>query len=216
MQALNKLRGMRFPDEYVTRMFFKEGLQRSPGRVLELGCGSGNNLLLFREFGWQVVGVDISPDSLADAAYNLAGGPDTVTLVQADLAQGMPVQTGEFDAIILPNFNYYVPRASFQNLLTDCNGLLKQRGLFFLRSRTCEDWRYGRGREVERNGFVLECTETGEKGLLNVFYRANELADVLATSIGELHDRRILTVHYDNPQNGVIIGNDDVVIWGRR
>lgn len=65
---------MRFPDEYIVRMFFKEGLQHSPGRVLELGCGSGNNLMLFHEFGWQVVGVDISTASLSDAVHNLSGG----------------------------------------------------------------------------------------------------------------------------------------------
>ncbi len=216
MQALNKLRGLRFPDVFVVRMFFKEGLQRSPGRVLELGCGSGNNLLLFHEFGWRVVGLDISTESLADAAYNLAGGPGTVTLLQADLAQGMPTLTGEFDAVILANVNCYLTRVRFQNLLTDCSRLLKRGGQFFLSSRTCEDWRYGRGREVERNGFVLECTETGEKGLLNVFYEEDELIEMIEATIGELHDRRILKVHYENPEGGVVIGNDDVVIWGRR
>lgn len=216
MQSMNKLRGMRFPDEYVVRMFFKEELQHSPGRVLELGCGSGNNLMLFHEFGWQVVGVDISTDSLADASYNLGGGTDTVTLLQADLAQGMPALIGEFDAIILPSINYYVPRASFRNLLTECSHLLRKGGLFYLRSRTYLDWRYGRGREVEPNGFILECMETGERGLLNVFYGADELTNEIEASIGELHDRHVLKVHYENPQRGVIIGNDDVVIWGRR
>lgn len=216
MQALSKLRGMRFPDEYVVRMFFKEGLQRCPGRVLELGCGSGNNLLLFNEFGWKVIGLDISAESLSDARHNLAGGLETVTLLQADLAQGMPALPGEFDAIILPSFNYYIPRASFRNLLTDCNRLLKTGGLFFLRSRTCEDWRYGRGREVEHNGFVLDCTETGEKGLLNVFYRVDELTDTLTAGMGALHNRQILKVRYENPQGGVVIVNDDIVMWGRR
>ena len=131
MQPLNKLRGMRFPDEYIVKMFFKEGLQHSPGRVLELGCGSGNNLMLFHEFGWQVIGVDISRDALSDAVHNLAGGPDTVTMLHADLAQGMPALIGEFDAIILPSINYYVPRASFRKLLADCSRLLKQGGCFF-------------------------------------------------------------------------------------
>ena len=216
MRPLNKLRGMRFPDEYIVRMFFKQGLQHSLGRVLELGCGSGNNLMLFHEFGWQVVGVDICTDALSDAAHNLAGGPDTVTLLQADLAQGMPAQIGEFNAIILPSINYYIPRASFRKLLAECSRLLKQGGTFYLRSRTCKDWRYGRGREIEPNGFVLECVETGEKGLLNIFYEADELANECAACIGELHDLQILKVNYENSQSGLIISNDDIVIWGRR
>jgi SAM-dependent methyltransferase len=216
MQTVRNLRGMRYPDEYVIRMFFKEGLQRAPGRVLELGCGSGNNLLLFREFDWRVVGIDISANSLADAAHNLANGPPTVTLLQANLAHGMPELTGEFDAIILPSFNYYVPRFSFLRLLADCNRLLTPGGLFFLRSRTSRDWRYGRGREVERNGFVLECSETGEEGLLNVFYDADELGAVVEAALGQLRYRQVLKTRYDNIQSGVVITNDEVVIWGRR
>lgn len=139
-----------------------------------------------------------------------------VTLLSADLAQGMPTIVGEFDTIILPSINYYLPRTSFRSLLADCSHLLKQGGIFFLRSRTCEDWRYGRGREIKPNGFVLECKETGEEGLLNVFYSTDELVHLCDAIIGELHDRQILKVHYENPQSGLIIGNDDVVIWGRR
>ena len=48
---ITELRGLRFPDDYIVKMFFKEGLHRAPGRVLELGCGSGNNLSLFSAFG---------------------------------------------------------------------------------------------------------------------------------------------------------------------
>ena len=216
MQAVRNLRGMRYPDDYVIRMFFKEGLQGTPGRVLELGCGSGNNLLLFSQFDWQVVGFDVSAESLADATHNLSDAPDTAILLQADLARGMPNLSGQFDAIILPSFNYYVPRSSFLRLLADCNRLLMPDGLFFLRFRTRQDWRYGRGREVERDGFVLECSETGEKGLLNVFYDSDELRAMVETSLGQLRQRQILRMRYENTQSGTIITNDEVVIWGRR
>ena len=215
-QAVRNLRGMRYPDEYVIRMFFKEGLQRAPGRLLELGCGSGNNLLLFHGFDWQVVGVDISAASLADAAHNLSDGSPTVTLVQADLAQEMPDLNGPFDAIILPSFNYYIPRRSFVRVLSDCNRLLASGGLFYVRCRTRDDWRYGRGREVERDGFVLECSETGELGLLNVFYDVDELLATVEAALGPLRHRQVLRTRYDNAQSGVVISNDDVVIWGRR
>jgi hypothetical protein len=39
--------GLKFPDEYVTRFYFKKGLQSLAGTALELGCGNGNNLALF-------------------------------------------------------------------------------------------------------------------------------------------------------------------------
>ena len=162
------------------------------------------------------MGVDISAELLADAAHNLSDGAATVSLLQADLAQGMPELTGPFDAIMLPSFNYYVPRRSFLRLLTDCHRLLVPGGLFFLRSRTRQDWRYGRGREVERDGFLLECSETGEQGLLNVFYDSDDLRAMVETSLGWLRDPKILRMRYDNIQNGVVITNDEAVIWGRR
>ena len=216
MRAVRDLRGMRFPDDYVIRMFFKEGLQHAPGRVLELGCGSGNNLLLFREFGWRVVGVDVASERLVDAAHNLSAEPETVTLVQADLARGLPVLAGPFDAVVLASFNYYIPRRSFVSLLTECARLLVVGGLFFIRSRTRQDWRYGRGREVERDGYVLECSETGEEGLLNVFYDSDDLSAIVESTLGPLSHRQVLKARYDNAQRGVVVTNDEVVIWGRR
>jgi SAM-dependent methyltransferase len=197
-------------------MFFKERLQSAPGRVLELGCGSGNNLLLFQAFGWEVVGVDICADALADAQFNLNFENQTATIYQTDLTQDFPNLTGQFDAIILPSFNYYVPRTSFVKLLSDCSRLLRQGGVFFVRSRTCNDWRHGRGSEIERNGFLLQCTETGEHGLLNVFYEERELIEMISAAIGPMQNQQILKVRYDNPQSGTVITNDDLVIWGRR
>jgi len=135
---------------------------------------------------------------------------------QADLSLGMPVVDGLFDAIILPSFNYYVPRESLKRLLSDCNRLLCDGGLFFIRSRTCRDYRFGRGREVEHNGFILECTETGEKDMLNVFYEPDELTKIIYDTLGVLSDCKKLHVRYENLQNGLIIANDDVIIWGRR
>ena len=57
MNTIKELKGLRFPDEYVIKFFFKSGLHASPGRVVEFGCGNGNNLSLFRAYGWDVTGL---------------------------------------------------------------------------------------------------------------------------------------------------------------
>ena len=216
MPALSDLRGLRYPDEYVVRMFFKEGLHGNHGRVLELGCGSGNNLMLFQGFGWEVTGIDISEESLADARHNLGDVDQKVSLHRSDLAREFPNLEGDFDVIILPSVNYYMSRACFVKILVQCGLLLKPDGLFYVRSRTCNDWRYGRGHEVEPNGFMLQCTETGEKGLLNVFYERNELIDAIGLHMCALRNLQVLSVRYENPQSGIVISNDDLVLWGRK
>jgi SAM-dependent methyltransferase len=213
MKSIAELRGLRFPDIFVVRMLFKEGLHRKPGRVLELGCGNGNNLLPFAEFGWDVTGLDISGEALADARHNFDG---IGSFIECDLAADFPVPQDEaFDAIILPNIIYYLPRQSFLRVLRECRRRMRPDGVFFLSARLPEDWRCGRGKEEEPGGFRLDCRETGEYGLLNVFYTADELSGLILEHFGELRRRQLLFLTYDNPQGGIVIRNADVVVWGR-
>ena len=213
MRAVNEMRGLRYPDEYVVRMFFKEQLDKRAGRVLELGCGSGNNLCLFRAYGWSVCGVDINAESLNDARHNL--GEEGTELIQCDLSNGVPRLDASFDCILLPSVNYYIPRTAFTRLLRALRAHCRKGTLLYLRSRLPDDWRYGRGTLVEADGFRLTCQETGELGLLNVFYSENALRATVAAEFSQLDDVRSLHVRYDNLQSNEVIRNSDLVIWGR-
>jgi SAM-dependent methyltransferase len=213
MRSSAELRGLRYPDAYVVRMLFKEGLHRKRGRVLELGCGSGNNLMPFADFGWDVTGLDLSGEALSDARHNLAA---VGAFIECDLTTTFPLpEDASFDAVLLPNIIYYLPRRSFIRILRECRRRLRPDGVLFMSTRVPEDWRWGRGKEEEPGGYRLDCHETGEYGLLNVFYSADELSELVCTHFGELRQAQRLFVTYDNPQNGIVVRNADVVIWGR-
>ena len=67
---INNFKGLKFPDEYLTRFFFKEKLYKKKNNVLELGCGNGNSLNLFYQYGWDTIGIDIDPINIKRAKNN--------------------------------------------------------------------------------------------------------------------------------------------------
>ncbi len=220
MQRIKDIRGLKYPEEYLIRFFFKHGLHNAPGKVLEAGCANGCNLRLFREYDWETVGIDISRDALADGAANFAGMTGTKSacrFIEHDLSDGLPRNLdGPFDCVLFPSSLYYIPRASAIQVLRDARKLVRPGAAFYLRMRTLRDYRFGRGEPAEINGFRLTTEVTGEGGVLNVFYDEYELVEMLRDHLGaEAAQMKILHVDYQNVQNDVIVSNSDVIIWGR-
>jgi SAM-dependent methyltransferase len=66
-------------------------LGRGPGRLLDLGCGTGVAIPVLERLGWSVVGVDVSEEMLAKARER---GAD----VQRYDGETLPFEDGSFDA----------------------------------------------------------------------------------------------------------------------
>jgi SAM-dependent methyltransferase len=220
VQRIKDIRGLKYPEVYLIRFFFKHGLQNAPGRVLEAGCANGCNLRLFREFDWETVGIDISREAIADGEENFAGmhgAESSFRFILHDLSKGLPQNLeGPFDCVLFPSSLYYIPRASVIQVFRDTRRFVRPGAAFYLRMRTVADFRFGRGEPAEPNGFRLTTEVTGEKGVLNVFYHEYELVDMLRDHLGVNPARmRVMRVDYQNVQNDIIVSNADVVMWGR-
>lgn len=212
MPVLPDIRGLKYPDEFVARHFFKRGLHQRTGRVVELGGGTGNNLSLYAAYGWSLTDVDYSQTALDDARFNL--GPDAL-LIQADLSLGLP-DLGEtpIDVLLIPNLLCYLTDAQAKAVLTAARARLAPKAEVFVRTRLVDDYRCGKGAEEEPNGWRLDTPETGEAGLFNLFYTADGLVKRLVNELG-LVDPTALRVSFDNIQNGVLVApNSDLVVWG--
>lgn len=81
----------------------------APGRVLDLGCGTGGDALWFAQRGWQVTAVDISPVAIEQAAGHAAdaGVADRITFAARDLETDFP--PGEFDLVSAPYLQSWLP-----------------------------------------------------------------------------------------------------------
>lgn len=66
---------------------FAERHFEGPGRLVDLGCGTGRLLLLFARRGWWAVGVDLSVEMLRVARARAADAGLTVHLLAANLVE---------------------------------------------------------------------------------------------------------------------------------
>lgn len=212
MRALPDIRGLKYPDEFVIRHFFKRGLHRKTGRVVELGGGTGNNLSLYATYGWNLTCVDYSPAALEDCRWNLG---EDVALIEADLSQGLPdLGPAPIDVLLIPNLLCYLNDVQARTVLTAARKRLAPNAEVFVRTRLIDDYRCGKGVEEEPNGWRLATPETGEAGLFNLFYTQQGLVDRLVEELG-LSDITALKVAFDNIQDGVRVApNSDLVVWG--
>src|SRR5207248_6733900 len=90
------------------------------GRLLELGCGSGQTLGRMHELGWQVEGLDFDPSAVEQSRRK------GLTVHLGTLAeQNIPDNT--FDAVVGNHFIEHVPDPV--DVLRECRRLLKAEGL---------------------------------------------------------------------------------------
>jgi 2-polyprenyl-3-methyl-5-hydroxy-6-metoxy-1,4-benzoquinol methylase len=70
--------------------------QASPGRALDLGCGTGTNAITLSEYGWQVTGIDFSPKAIAAGRRKAARKKLTIDFHVADVSD-LSFLAGPFD-----------------------------------------------------------------------------------------------------------------------
>lgn len=76
---------------------FAERVFTRPGRLIDLGCGTGRLLLPFARRGWWVVGVDLSETMLRVTGEKAAAAGLRVERVLANLAELNGLAAGSFD-----------------------------------------------------------------------------------------------------------------------
>ncbi len=89
------------------------------GRLLEIGCGAGNQLLALKKAGWDVRGVDFDPDAV-NAAISL--GLD----VRLGDVRNMQFEAASFEAIVMGHVIEHVYQPV--ELLKECQRLLTPGG----------------------------------------------------------------------------------------
>tara|TARA_Y100000294_G_C8570697_1_gene342597 strand:+ start:2316 stop:3137 length:822 start_codon:yes stop_codon:yes gene_type:complete len=112
---------------------------RSPGRVLEVGCGPGLMLEALQEKGWSVVGVERNEDACSDARQRLGAEVVAGGIENVDKTEG-------FDLIVL--FNVLEHVADPMYLLKECAARLNRRGALVVSVPNLRSWQASFGGPV--------------------------------------------------------------------
>jgi len=76
-----------------------EALGLPPGRVLDLGCGAGGNVIGLAELGWTATGVDSSSKAIRSARISAGNAQVTARFLQVDMLTWRP--EGPVDLVVI-------------------------------------------------------------------------------------------------------------------
>ena len=105
-----------------------------PGRLLDLGCGTGRHLVHFAAKGFEATGVDLSDHMLTLARRALAEKGSAATLIHGDITKTPEMGLGRFDYALcmFSTLGMIYGSANRQRFLHDVRQRLEPDGLFAL------------------------------------------------------------------------------------
>jgi SAM-dependent methyltransferase len=101
------------------------------GRALDMGCGTGTNVITLAEHGWQVTGVDFSARAIRYARQKARQHQVMVDLRVDDVAR-LSAITDKFDLILDMGCFHSLPAGRRQAYITNVERLLADSGTFLL------------------------------------------------------------------------------------
>jgi len=118
---------------FVSWLTKEQGIDLSVARVLDIGCGTGRNLLYLSEhYGTEGVGLDISDTALSLAKERAP----QITWLQHDLEQGLPSFDQSFDIVIDSTTSHLVSETARESLVRDVLEVLGPGGFLYVRTLT--------------------------------------------------------------------------------
>lgn len=171
----------KYPSEHVVRFVFTQFprnlKERSNLKILDLGCGAGRHTIFLAREGFQTYATDISEEGLKVVEKRLEDEKLQGILKKANMDK-LPFLDNFFDGIISNAVLCYNDFKGCQNSISEIYRTLKKDGIALVFTRTTDDYRYGKGKQVDKNTFILDIEDTNEKGMVMHFLDRAEINDI--------------------------------------
>jgi len=125
-------------------------------KVIDFGCGDGKYSFLLNEMGFEVLGIDFSPNAikLANGQKHGDNGERIRFIISGVIPLDIPDHS--IDAVILLNSYHCIEMAKRKPLIAACKRVLKENGILILSVLTQDDESYPRSQwsEISSNFFL--------------------------------------------------------------
>lgn len=103
---------------------------KTPARILEIGCGTGKNLVALAEAfpGARITGLDLSSDMLDCARAKIAPFADRIELLHRPYDGPVTGEEGKFDLIVI-SYALSMINPGFDEVIRLCRGDLREGGV---------------------------------------------------------------------------------------
>jgi len=101
------------------------------GRSLDLGCGTGTNVVTLAKHGWKVTGVDFTPHAIRKARQKVIQNGVQADLIVENVTR-LPHVTGPYDLILDMGCYHSLSEASHRAYIDNVLRLLADDGTFLL------------------------------------------------------------------------------------
>lgn len=105
--------------------------EHPPGKAIDLGCGTGTNLITLARAGWQVTGVDFAPRAIRMARKKLERENIEADLLVADVTRLRGIH-GPFDLALDLGCFHGIPEEGRKKYLDQLDRLLAPNGFWLL------------------------------------------------------------------------------------
>jgi ubiquinone/menaquinone biosynthesis C-methylase UbiE len=169
---------MEFPGEPAIKFFgrISKDMDVKGMKGLDFGCGAGRHTFLMKQLGLKAYGIDISEVSIELAKEKARKEGWNVGLCVYD-GKKIPFGDNYFDFVISHGVLDHIFFDEAKGLMKEIHRVLKPNGLCELEIHSTHDSRYGKGKEIERNVFIIN--DDCEKGLPQHFFNAHEVSELV-------------------------------------
>jgi ubiquinone/menaquinone biosynthesis C-methylase UbiE len=150
----------------IVKLFKKRGLKR----VLDLGCGSGRNLIYLAKQSFDAYGIDIAKHGIEIAKKWLKKEGLKANLKVGNIYKKLPYKDNFFDAIISVRVINHGKIQDIRKLIKEIERILKPKGFIFITTIKSGSKKRGRWKHRLIEPRTVIPLEGPEKGLIHYYF----------------------------------------------